>query len=181
MSVLLSACIHSKQLEEWPPTSCAENDVELNMKHLKFCADADDLHKIEFLSLGENQETLVLHEDNGDIEFSIALNMPEISIGNLHKKNAISVNEFFIALLNDNSEVIQQLPKVKQAFELNAQNKMRAYKLDNLYAFTIDSEVKSLDVIYINKKDSEYVYQINGEFTEQSVGEILSRISYREF
>lgn len=173
-----SASVLSKEVNDWPKSSCESNTVIINMKHIAYCVDKATLHNISFLSMGSNEQSVVISDEVNDL--FISLNPPEISISDLHKKYGISIHNFFMALYHENNEIIKELDKVKQAFDLNGGNSMSVFKKGNLFAFVIVGLNDGFDTIYLNKIDNDIIYQITGEFDQETLLKILSNIQYKK-
>lgn len=173
----LSASVVSKEVSDWPKSSCESNTVKINMKHIEYCVDKSTLHNINFLSMGTDEQSMVISDEINDL--FVSLNPPEISISDLHKKYGVSVHNFFMALYHDDNKIIKELDKVKQAFDLNGENSMSVFEKGNLFAFVIVGLNDGFDTIYLNKIDNDIIYQITGEFDKENVLKILSNIQYK--
>ncbi|KAF7764861.1 hypothetical protein PCIT_b0950 [Pseudoalteromonas citrea] len=163
----------TNNVKQFPNSKCSAGTLQLNIVDVSFCPMKDDLKKISFLGLSDHTVTIF----NNGKELTIGINPPDVAISNLHKKFNITVHEFFLNLYA-NSLKTDKLSVIKEAFDIDSFNKMKVYRKDDLFAFTITGSNVDYDRIYLNKVDSDVIYQITGEFDEQELLEILSRVDY---
>ncbi len=163
----------SGSIQKFPEHSCSSFDLSLRIVDLSYCPVKNNIENIYFLGL--SSQTIVVTES--DKELTIGLNPPDISISNLHHKFNLSVNGFFFALY-ENSPKIINLKKIKQAFDIDKDNPLAIYRKNDVYAFVIMGTNNKYDRIYINKKNSDIIYQITGEFDNNELLKILARIEY---
>lgn len=171
--LITSSFIYSKPISKLPIAKCNDNYFNIKIIDLSFCVSKQKVEEIYVL--GITSHTAVIKEDNS--ELSIGLNPPEISISNLHKKLGLTVHEFFMGLYNENLE-IDNFKSIQEAFDINIQNKLSVYSDGNLFAFAITGKNIDYDRIYLNKKGSDIIYQITGEFDNKELLNILSKVVY---
>lgn len=169
----ISSNVFAINVIQFPEPKCSKDTLQLKIVDVSFCPTIDDLKRINFLGLSDHTVTIF----NNDKELTIGLNPPDVAISNLHKKFNLSVHEFFIRLYT-NSLKTDKLDAIKKAFDIDVSNKMKVYRRGDLFAFTITGSNVDYDRVYLNKVDSEVIYQITGEFNELELLEILSRIQY---
>ncbi|NTS77504.1 hypothetical protein HR060_11585 [Catenovulum sp. SM1970] len=163
----------ANNVKQFPKSKCSAGTLQLKIVDVTFCPVRDDLKKVNFLGLSDHTVTIL----NNGKELTIGLNPPDVAISNLHKKFNISVHEFFLSLY-ENSLKTDKLSLIKEAFDIDSFNKLDVYRKADLFAFTITGTNVDYDRIYLNKVDSDVIYQITGEFDEQELLEILSRLDY---
>ncbi|MEK0160941.1 hypothetical protein WLQ65_17620 [Pseudoalteromonas piscicida] len=163
--------IASQKENPFPSASCS-NKVNIRVVDVVYCVDSTTLSKINFLGLS-NQTAVVTSQDQS--ELAIALNPPEISLGDMHKKLNMSVNEFFHALYHSDPKV-KNIAKLRSAFDIDENNPMSVYQNGDTFAFVVMGENQDYDRVYINKKGSDVIYQISGEFNQSQLNRILSSL-----
>ncbi|AOT07700.1 hypothetical protein [Pseudoalteromonas luteoviolacea] len=171
--LIISSNALASAILQFPKLKCSTGTLQLNIVDVSFCPLKSNLERISFLGLTEKTVTIL---NNGE-ELTIGLNPPDISISNLHKKFNLTVHEFFLSLYEGTLKT-DNLGLIKKAFDIDKSNKMKVYKKGNLFAFTITGSNVEYDRVYLNKIDSDMIYQITGEFDEKGVLDILSRIEY---
>ncbi|MCC9660980.1 MULTISPECIES: hypothetical protein [unclassified Pseudoalteromonas] len=171
--LITSSNVFATNVIQFPKSKCSTDTFQLNIVDISFCPTRDDLKRINFLGLSNHTVTIL----NNDKELTIGLNPPDIAISNLHKKFNLTVHEFFLRLYT-NSLKTNKLDAIKKAFDIDSSNKMKVYRKGDLFAFTITGSNVDYDRVYLNKVESEVIYQITGEFDELELLEILSRLEY---
>ncbi|TGE75428.1 hypothetical protein C7Y70_20560 [Pseudoalteromonas sp. KS88] len=171
--LIISNNVFATNVIQFPESKCSTDTLQLNIVDVSFCPVKHDLKKINFLGLSAHTVTIL----NNGKELTIGVNPPDIAISNLHQKFNMTVHEFFLNLYG-NTLNTDKLDGIKEAFDIDNSNKMKVYRKDDLFAFTITGSNVDYDRIYLNKVDSDLIYQITGEFDEHELLEILSRIQY---
>ncbi|GAA5141042.1 hypothetical protein [Thalassotalea piscium] len=171
--LMTSYSIYANPILKLPSTKCYDNYFSIRVVDLFYCVSKHTIEEVYLL--GITSTTAVIKE--GSLELSIGLNPPEISISNLHKKLGLTVHEFFMGLYSEDLD-IDNFNDIKSAFDINSQNKLSVYSNGNLYAFVIIGSNVDYDRIYLNKKGSDIVYQVTGEFSGKQLLNILSKIKY---
>lgn len=171
--LMTSHSIFANPILKLPSTKCNGNNFSIRVVDLSFCVSKQKIEEVNLL--GISSTTAIIKEDG--LELSIGLNPPEISISNLHKKLGLTVHEFFMGLYSEDIDV-DNFSAIKSAFDINSQNKLSVYSNGNLYAFVIIGSNVDYDRIYLNKKGSDIVYQVTGEFSSKDLLSILSKIKY---
>lgn len=174
LTLLLCACtLKADNIKVYPSNICSSEDIVLQIVDLSYCAAKKAVSKVTFLGL--THQTAIIK--TSDKEITIGINPAEVAIGNLHQKYDLSINQFFIKLFSERLPR-KDAEKIKLSFDINSDSITSIFKKDKLYAFSIVGNNKEYDRIYLNKKGSDTIYQITGEFNEKQLVKILAAIDY---
>lgn len=169
--ILLYFLTFNTKGNELPTTSCNDTPYWLEIVAIKLCLEPKKLSY--FNVLNSTRPSASLTYDGSEYIFQVQ-NF-ENATGGLHQKYGLSVYSYFLALtLKNNSKVNYSL--AYDIHELQSQDEISVYESEQWAVFTLISNQRSFDEVFIINKDSHSLFQIGGEFDQKTIISLLSKM-----
>ncbi len=169
--LLLSIITGTTNANQFPKSSCSGTPYWLEVAAIKLCLEREKVHYLNIL----NSEHPSMSVTYAEREYIFQVQTFENATGGLHQKYGLSVYHYFLALALKNN------PKVNYSIaydmhELKSEREINVYESSEWATFTLISNHRSFDEVFIINKESQRIFQIGGEFDQETIMGLLSKV-----
>ncbi|MCF6440610.1 hypothetical protein L1077_14320 [Pseudoalteromonas luteoviolacea] len=169
--ILLSIFTCTASASQFPQSSCSGTPYWLEVSAIKLCLEPENVSYLNVLNSKYTSMSIVYDGR----EYIFQVQTVENATGGLHKKYGLSAYRYFLALaLKNNLKV--DYPIAYEIHELKSEHEINVYESSEWAVFTLISNHRSFDEVFIINKKSQSIFQIGGEFDQKTIMSLLSKV-----